>query len=142
MAAKTYASANDYVNWALRKVDPSWAGATTLYWSLHSAAVPLGGDQTSNEIAYTGYARVAFIRDPTTGLFVASALGVTSNNALVQFGIATGGSFPLTALAASIGPASSGAGTAILTGLLASPLIINLNVRPEIDPGAATYAEQ
>ena len=53
-------------------------GSTTagsLYLSLHTADPGTSGDQTTNEIAYTGYARVAVAR--TSGGFV-----VTGNAAV------------------------------------------------------------
>jgi hypothetical protein len=142
MAAKTTQSANDIVNYLVRGAAPSWAGATTLYLALHTGAVPLLGAQDTNEVAYTGYARVAFIRDPATGLFSAAAAGQSTNNALVQFGICTGGTLPVVASHASIGTAPTGAGVALLSGTLASALTININIRPEFDPSSIIYGEQ
>jgi hypothetical protein len=36
--------------------------ATNLYFSAHTASPGAGGDQTTNEVAYTSYARVAVAR--------------------------------------------------------------------------------
>jgi hypothetical protein len=135
MAALTTASANDVLNYILRNVAPSWGGATTLYVSLHSAAVGAGGDQTTNEIAYTGYARVAIARN-SSGEFTAAASGATDNDNQITFGNPTAGSFPITVTHAAIGENASGAGTAILTTALASSLVINLNVQPNVPIGA------
>jgi hypothetical protein len=134
MAALPTASANQLLNYILRNVAPPWAGATTLYVSLHSAAIGLGGDQTTNEITYTGYARVAIGRS-ASGEFSAAAGATTDNDNLITFGNPTAGSFPITATHVSIGENASGAGTAILTTALSSPLIINLNVQPNFPIG-------
>ena len=72
MASKTTQSANDFVNYLLRNVAPSWDGATTLFLSLHTAAVGLGGNQLTNEVSYTGYSRVALSRN-ASGSFTAAS---------------------------------------------------------------------
>jgi hypothetical protein len=135
MAALTTTSANDVLNYILRNVAPSWGGATTLYVALHSAAVGSGGDQTTNEITYTGYARVAIARN-SSGEFTAAASGTTDNDNQITFGNPTAGSFPITVTHISIGENASGAGTAILTTALDSSLVINLNVQPNVAIGA------
>lgn len=135
MPALTTQSANDTLNYMLRGTVPSWGGATTLYVSLHSAAVGAGGDQTTNEIAYTGYARAPIARNGS-GEFSAAASGTTDNDNVITFGNPTAGSFPITVTHISIGENASGAGTALLTTALASPLVINLNVQPNVPIGA------
>ena len=135
MAALTTQSANDLLNYILRNVAPSWDGATTLYVALHSASVGSGGDQTTNEITYTGYARVAIARN-SSGEFTAASGAATDNDNQITFGNPTAGSFPITVTHISIGESASGAGTAILTSALASSLVINLNVQPNVAIGA------
>ena len=142
MASKTTQSANDVVNWMARNVNPSWASATILYASLHTGAVGLGGDQTINEVAYTGYARPALLRNNVTGEFVTAASGQTSNSNLIQFGNATAGSFPVNASHVAIGENPSGAGTVIATGALASLTVINLNSNPQFPIGQLVWGEQ
>lgn len=142
MASKTTQSANDFLNYWLRNAAPSWDGATTLYLALHTGAVGLGGDQQSNEVAYTGYARVPLLRNPATGEFSAAAAGQSANQNLIQFGNATAGSFPLTATHVSVGENASGAGTVIATGALASPLVVNLNIQPQFAIGTLVAQEQ
>lgn len=85
MAALTTQSANDFVNYAFRNVAPSWDGASTLYLALHTGAVGTGGDQTTNEVTYTGYARIALARN-SGGVWAAAASGATENNAQFTFG--------------------------------------------------------
>lgn len=142
MASKTTQSANDVLNYMLRNAAPSWDGSTTLYLTLHIGAVGLGGDQTTNEVTYTGYGRIPILRNNTTGEFSVSTVGSSSNQNLLQFGNATAGSFPITATHASIGENASGAGTVIATGALASPLVINLNINPQFPIGSAVVQEQ
>jgi hypothetical protein len=142
MASKTTQSANDVLNYVLRNAAPSWDGATTLYMSLHVGAVGLGGDQTSNEVSYTGYTRIPLLRNNSTGEFSVSTVASSSNQNLLQFGNATAGSFPITATHAAIGENASSTGTVIATGALASPLVINLNINPQFPIGSAVVQEQ
>lgn len=142
MASKTTQSANDVMNWMTRNVSPSWGGATILYGSLHSGAVGLGGNQTTNEIAYTGYARIALLRNNVTGEFAVASGGSTSNQNLLQFGNATAGSFPITATHVAIGENPSGAGTVIATGALVSSAVLNLNSNPQFPVGNLIWQEQ
>jgi len=83
---------------------PSAAGGS-LYLSLHTADPGEAGDQTTNECAYTGYARLAVVR--TSGGWTISG-NQASNAALAAFAQCTGGSS--TAFFCGIGTASSGAG--------------------------------
>jgi len=130
MAAFTTESANDILNLILRNVALPWAG-TTKYLSLHSATIGAAGDQTTNEITYTGYARVA-VTTTTGGLFDAAASGAATSNAAVTFGNPTAGSFPIVVTHIGLGATSSGAGTCIEFTALDSPLTINLNVQPNL----------
>lgn len=134
MAALTTQSANDLLNYILRNVAPSWDGATTLYASLHTGTIGAGGDQTTNEVTYTGYARVALTRN-SSGTFSAAAAGTTDSDAAVTFGNPTAGSFPITATHVAIGENSSGAGTVIMYTALDADLIININVQPNFAIG-------
>jgi hypothetical protein len=140
MAAKTTQSANDVLNYNLRNAPPTWGGATTFYATLQTGAVGLGGNATTNEAAYPGYARVPLDRDPTTGIFTAASGGSSSNNALIQFPISTGG--PETETHASITTSASGASTVVYTGALSSPLVVNNNIRPEFDISTFVVQEQ
>jgi hypothetical protein len=142
MASKTTQSASDVINYMASNVAPSWAGATILYGALHTGAVGLGGDQTTNEVAYTGYARISCLRNNLTGEFVITATGSTSNQNLKQFGNATAGAFPITATHFSLGENPSGAGTVIATGSLVSSTVINLNSNPQFPIGQIVWLEQ
>jgi hypothetical protein len=138
MAALTTQSANDILNYLLRNVSPSWDGVGTLYLALHTGTIGAGGDQTTNEVAYTGYSRVAVVRT-SSGDFTAASGGASDNNALIQFGNPTAGSFPITVTHVSLGAAASGVGTVIEYTALNSSLVVNLNVQPQFAAGTLDF---
>lgn len=141
MADKTTQSANDVVNYLVRNTAPSWDGASTLYVSLHTGAVGLGGNQLTNEATYTGYARVAITRSGA-GAFNAAASGIALTNLLIQFGLCTGGTLPETLTHASLGENASGSGTVIVTAALASNIVVNINSVPQFAIGTMSVGEQ
>jgi hypothetical protein len=140
MASKTTQSANDALNYKLRNVAPSWGSNGTLYAALHTGAVGLGGSATTNEAAYTGYARIALTRT-SSGSFTAAAGASSSNNALLQFGNCTGGTLPETITNVSIVDSASGAGTVLDTAALASALVVNINIQPQFAIGTLVVTE-
>lgn len=138
MAALTTQSANDLLNYILRNVAPSWGGTGTLYLSLHTGTIGAGGNQLTNEVAYTGYARVAVTRN-SSGSFTVASTGASDNNALVQFGNPTAGSFPITVTHVALGENASGAGTVIEFTALNANLIVNQNVQPQFAIGTLDF---
>ena len=80
------------------------ATAGSFYVALHSSDPGDAGNQTTNEVSYTGYARVAVAR--SAGGFTVSGSQV-SNAATVQFGECTAGT--ATATHFSVGLLSAGA---------------------------------
>lgn len=104
------------------------APLTNLYLALHTADPGEAGVQTTNEISYTGYARVAVAR--TTGGWSVSS-GSVSPLAAVNFGEMTGGAGG-TATHASIGTAASGAGKVLYKGALTPNIAVAIGVTPSI----------
>ena len=108
--------------------------AGSLYVALHTADPTEGGDQTTNEVAYTSYARVAVARNSTNWTSVGN---VISNASLVQFPACTGGSATVTHFSVGVDD-----GTVTLTpriiayGALASPLTIVNGVQPQFAAGS------
>lgn len=104
--------------------------AGSLYLSLHTADPGEAGDQTTNEITYTSYARVAVAR--TTGGFT-----VTGNTvalaANATFPAGTGGSG--TASFWGLGTASTGAGVLLYKGALSPTIVTGNGVTPQILAG-------
>lgn len=97
-------------------------GAGSFYISLHTADPGEAGSQTTSEISYTGYARVAVAR--TSGGWTVSGSGV-SNAAAITFGTMTAGAGG-TATYFVIGRASSAAGEIILSGALTNAVVVSL----------------
>lgn len=108
---------------------------TQLFVSLHTADPTAGGNQTSNEAAYTGYARVAVAR--TSGGFSISGSTITPV-ADVTFPAATGGSETETWF--GIGTASSGAGKLLYAGPLTPTQAVSNGTVP-IVTSASTVTE-
>jgi hypothetical protein len=106
------------------------AAAGSFYISLHSADPDETGTQSTSEVAYTSYARVAVARTSGGWTRVGSAV---SNTALVQFPQATGGS--ATATHFGIGTDASGAGNLLLKGALSSSLSISNGIQPQFSAG-------
>jgi hypothetical protein len=109
------------------------AAAGSFYIALHTADPGEAGDQTTSEVSYTGYARVAVAR--SGGGFSRSSSTI-SNVATVQFGECTSGS--ATATHFSIGSASTGTGQIILSGALSASRSISAGITPLFNAGALT----
>lgn len=108
---------------------------TNLYLSLHTADPTAAGNQTSNEAAYTGYARVAITRN-------SGGWTVTSNSvspaATVSFPPCTGGSATITH--AGVGTASSGVGSLLYSGTVTPNISVTSGVTPQLTT-ASTLTE-
>lgn len=106
------------------------ATAGSFYVALHSSDPGDAGDQTTNEVSYTGYARVAVAR--SAGGWTVSGDQV-SNTATVQFGECTAGS--ATATHFSVGLLSAGAGDILYSGALSASRAISAGITPLFNPG-------
>lgn len=108
---------------------------TNLYVSLHTADPGETGDQTTSEIAYTSYARVAVARS-------GSGFTVTNNSvspaADITFPTGTGGSGTATHFA--IGTASSGAGKLLYSGTVTPNIVCGNGIAPVLTT-ASTITE-
>lgn len=112
------------------------ATAGSYYISLHTAVPGDAGDQTTNEVAYTGYARVAVAR--STAGWTAATVGSTGNvlnDGAISFGARSGGGTP-TATAFGIGSAASGAGTLEFYGNLTASFAIDGAQNPTFQASA------
>lgn len=104
--------------------------AGSLYVSLHTSDPGEAGSQTTNEGAYTSYARVAVARSGAGWTVTGNAV---TNAALIQFPQCTGGSETATHFA--IGTASSGAGKVLYKGALSASLAISSGIQPQFGAG-------
>jgi len=100
---------------------------TNLYVSLHTASPGAGGDQTTNEAAYTGYARVAVARTSSGWTVTGQSVSPAST---ITFPAATGGSETETYFA--VGTASSGAGVLLYFGAISPTIAVANGVTPEL----------
>ena len=101
---------------------------THLYVALHTADPGEDGNQSTNEVAYTGYARVAVARTPSGWVVTGNSVSPAAN---IEFGEMTGGT-PGTATHASIGTAATGTGKILYKGALTPTIAYNLGVVPRI----------
>jgi hypothetical protein len=111
---------------------------TNFYLAFHTADPGLSGNQTTNEVSYTGYtgqARTAIART-SGGFTVTQNSGVSSSVALtsaVSAPMCTGGT--ATAANFSIGTASTGAGSVLYSGTVTPNISISTNVTPQLQAG-------
>ena len=109
---------------------------TNLYVSLHTADPGEAGNQTTNETAYTGYARATVAR--TSGGWTVTANSV-SPVANIDFGQCTAS--PGAAIThAAIGTALSGTGKILYSGALTPNITMAVGVIPRI-PTTSTITE-
>lgn len=123
--------------WADLAENDSSSPLGNLYVSLHTGDPGVGNNQTTNETAYTNYARVAVVR--TTLGWDVPASAETANAALIQF--AQCGVTGATLTYVAIGTASSGAGTVLYAGALSSSLAVANGIQPQFAAGALTVTE-
>lgn len=106
---------------------------TNLYFGLHTSDPGESGSETTNEISYTGYARVAAAR--TSGGFTVSSNSV-SPAAAVTFGAMTAGSGG-TATHFHIGTAASGTGKILFSGTISPNIAVANGVTPQLTTATA-----
>jgi hypothetical protein len=112
------------------------AAAGSLYVSLHTADPGEAGDQTTNETAYTNYARVAVARSGVGWTVTGNAV---ANAALVQF--AQCGVTGATLTHFAVGTDSSGAGKLLYSGALTSSLAVSSGIQPQFAAGDLDITE-
>lgn len=120
---------NDLSLYIFDSTAPAWASNSDFYIRLHSADPGEAGTAITNEISYTGYDGVAVSR--TTGFSVSG--NTSSNAALVQFPLCTGGS--ATATYFSVCTTQNGAGQIIVSGALTASLAISNGIQPQFNAG-------
>lgn len=114
-------------------------GSTTvgsLYLSLHTADPGEAGDQTTSEVTYTSYARVAVVRTSSGFTISGNAVTLVANT---DFPAGTGGSG--TAAFFGIGTAASGAGVLLYKGAITPSIVTGNGVTPRINAGVVVTEE-
>jgi hypothetical protein len=112
------------------------AAAGSFYVSLHTSDPGEAGDQTTNETAYTNYARVAVARSGA-GWTVS---GNSATNA-AQITFPQCGASGATITHVGIGTDTSGAGVLLYSGALNSSLAVALNITPLFAASGLTVTE-
>jgi hypothetical protein len=104
------------------------APLANLFVSLHTGDPGEGGDQTSNETAYTGYARVSVARSGSGWTVTANSVSPVAN---IDFGECTaspGGNITHFA----VGTATSGAGKLLYSGTVSPNIAMAVGVIPRL----------
>jgi hypothetical protein len=120
--------------WANMADNAASSPATSFYISLHTADPGETGDQSTNESAYTGYARVAVTRDGTGWTVSGNS---ASNGAQITFGQCTASPANITHV--GLGLSSSGTGTLLLSNALSSTLTMAAGVTPIFSTGQLAF---
>lgn len=105
---------------------------TNLYLSLHTADPGEAGDQTTNEISYTGYARKALTRDASGWTVTGNSVSPAADQSFPASTGGTGGTVTYVA----VGTASSGTGKLLYSGALSPTIAVSNGVTPKILAGS------
>lgn len=127
---------NDVLEYVFKATPFSWDGNTNLYVSLHTADPGEGGNQTTNETAYTNYARQTVARSGSGWTVTGST---AENAALIQFPQCGASGATLTHVA--IGTAASSTGQILYSGALNASLTVANLIQPQFAAGALTASE-
>lgn len=103
-----------------------------LFVSLHTADPGEAGDQTTSEIAYTSYARVAVARSGSGFTVTGNSVSPVAN---IDFPTGTGGSG--TATHFGIGTAVSGAGKLLYKGSISPTIVCGNGITPRLTTASA-----
>lgn len=101
---------------------------TSLYVSLHTADPTDAGTQTSNEMSYTGYARVGVVRSAAGWTVTGNSVSPTANIDFGTMTAGTGGTWTHWA----VGTASSGTGKILYSGTVSPNPVIAVGSIPRI----------
>lgn len=103
----------------------------SLYVALHTADPGEAGDQSTSEVSYTSYARVAVSRNG--GGFTVTGASV-SPTAAINFPAGTGGGG--TATHFSIGTSASGTGKILYSGTVTPNIVLGNGITPQLTTGS------
>lgn len=138
--SKSNTHENDYLKLIFNNTTMSLVGDATgivgstsagsLYFSLHTSDPGEAGDQTTNEIAYTSYDRVAVARSGSGFTVSTNTVALVAD---VGFPAGTGGSG--TATHWGLGASSSGAGKLLYKGAISPNIVCGNGVTPSLTAG-------
>jgi hypothetical protein len=146
MAAKGTTFASDLLKLILNNTNIANLGDSTgvrgsstagnVYVSLHTSSPGAGGDQTTNEISYTGYARAPVARSSAGWIITSNSVSPAST---IVFNASTGGTGG-TVTHVAIGRDSSGAGEILWFGAVSPTIVVSNGVTPQL-PTTSTITE-
>ena len=110
------------------------SGALTQFWFALHTADPTGGDQTTHEATYTGYARVPVARNGASFVVSGSNPAQAALAANLDFPPCTGGG-PETETYFSIGVASAGASKMLYSGPISPNIVVANAITPRLSAG-------
>ena len=105
---------------------------TNLYCTLHTSDPGEAGDQTTNEIAYTSYARATVARSGSGWTVSNNSVSPAAN---IDFAAGTGGSGTATHFA--VGTASSSTGKLLFSGTVTPNIVCGNGVTPRLTTATA-----
>jgi hypothetical protein len=111
--------------------DASVSPLTNLFVSLHTADPGEAGDQTTNECAYTSYARVSVARSGAGWTVTTNSVSPAAD---VVFPAATGGTETVTHFA--VGTDTSGSGKLLYSGTVTPNISVSSGVTPILTTGS------
>lgn len=117
-------------------IQPS-AAAGSLYLSLHTADPGEAGNQSTNETAYTGYARVAVARSSAGFTVSGNSVSLVANADFPSCTAAPGAAIGWF----GIGTAASGTGKLLYSGTLTPTIAMAVGVIPRITTAANLVTE-
>lgn len=141
MAAKSSTFDNDLLKLIFNNVAiagiadaPASGTLTSMYVSLHTSTLDVSSVQTTNEITYTGYARVLVARNTTTAWTVSGSS--VSPASAITFGASTGGTGG-TVQYFAVGNAASTGGKIFYWGPVNPQIVVSSGVTPQLTTATA-----
>ncbi len=112
-------------------------GDGDIYVSLHTGDPGEAGDQTTSEIAYTGYARVAVSRAGAAWTVTANSVSPAADIDFAEMSGGAGGTVTFFV----IGTSTSGAGKLLYSGAVSPTIAVTTGVTPRLTTATAITEE-
>lgn len=111
--------------------------ATAMSFALHTSTPAAGGDQSTNEISYTGYARITSVTRDTAGTALpAPSGGVITTTANIDFGTMTAGTGGTVSFASIGHTPSTTTNKMLMFGAVSPTISVTNGVTPRLAIGS------
>jgi len=138
---KTVVYGNQVVDYVFNKTAIPWAANTNFYVSLHTLTPTVAGDQSTNEVDYVGYERVAVVRTSSGFTITANQSANTSDIEFPQ--VEEEPPAPLSVTHFGIGTDATGTGTLLyFTEITDGPIEIDISLIPRVLATDLTILEE